>query len=324
MVGGDRGHAGRLGLDDHQPERLLPDGGRQHGDGPVHQALARLGGLVAQERDAGIRWPPRPASRRRAGLRRPGRGGCRCPPAGAWATTPPGAPAGPSPRPCAPGTRSAHRRRGRAGAVGPDEVGLDHQAVPGEAGTGEQLALGRRQHEEPLDAPLPPPRVDDDRRGVRHRQQRRTPVAAVPHTSQWAAAEAVVADGAIAEQRAARAHEPVVVQRRHHGHPCCSGSGQDGRAEQRERVVQVHDVWLEPLDRSGQVSLGVARPTPPSSASAARCRGPNDSMTSLSTSKRSTAWPPRPRRATSSSTTRFSPLGASERYRLCTTRTRTG
>jgi hypothetical protein len=64
----------------------------------------------------------------------------------------------------------------------------------------------------------------------------------VPDAGQRKLADAGLARPAVALQHRVGAHQPEVVQRRHHRQAEPVRRAQDGRAEQRERVVDVHHV----------------------------------------------------------------------------------
>jgi hypothetical protein len=72
-----------------------------------------------------------------------------------------------------------------------------------------------------------------------------------------------MADLPITEEVAAGAEEFVVVQCRHHGNAGIPARIQHGRAEQRERVVQVDDIGTEPVERSGEAAARLRVPDHP-------------------------------------------------------------
>ena len=143
-----------------------------------------------------------------------------------------------------------------------DEVVLHGQPVRGQARVHEQPPLGVGNAEEPRDPGAPAVPVRDEVDGHRQRRDGGPAVAAVPHRGHRRAADAVRAHLAVAVQRAGRADQAVVVQRRHHRHPRVRARRQHRGRKQRERVVDVHHVRPLHPPPGGQLGARGAGPRP--------------------------------------------------------------
>ena len=154
---------------------------------------------------------------------------------------------------------SRHQRHVLPGNhVVPDENPVRRKTEPGV-----QVALGRGDEHVGRDERPPRLPVRDVGNDQRHGGCARSPVAAVHDPRDGKAVHAVVTGGALTEEVAAGADQPVIVQGRHYRHPGVPAGVQDRGAEQGKGVVHVHDVGPVPAQRRGQVAAGPAAPDHP-------------------------------------------------------------
>ncbi len=141
-----------------------------------------------------------------------------------------------------------------------DEVVPDKRPLGGQAHRPEQVALGGRDEDVGRHQGPPGPAVHRGGQGHRHRGHPGPPVAAVLDAPDRQVPGTVMAHRAVPEELPVGAGQLVVVDGGHQRDPGVPAGVQHRRAQQRERVVQVHDVRALGGQDGGQVAVRFPAP----------------------------------------------------------------
>ena len=156
------------------------------------------------------------------------------------------------------GPFNGSRKPGAFAASGGEGVGLHGYLAGGQAGLHELRfrEVGEGDVARHLAAVGAEKTMDEEHRGGGERLRARATVATAADSPPRRAAEAVLADMALAEEVAVQAREAVVVESLHDGHALARGRPVDRRRDQRKRVVAVDDVRLLRSDDRPDLAVG--------------------------------------------------------------------